>query len=62
VIQDIKKSFNSKINGSSYKNDFNVITSEILQKEYDYIIDARFVTDEIDLCCDYLVKVNLVLL
>jgi len=57
-IQEIKKNYINKISGRLYRNDFNIITSELLQKEFDYIFDIRFITDEIDFCCDYLKKVD----
>ncbi len=57
-IQQVKNTFISKINGSLYQNNFNIISVEILKKEYDYIFDARLITEEIDFSCDYLEKVE----
>jgi len=44
-IQEIKKNYINKISGRLYRNDFNIITSELLQKEFDYIFDIRFILD-----------------
>jgi len=57
-IQEIKKIFNTRITGISHANNFNVVTAEIIKKGYDYIFDARFLTDEFDFHCDYLEKVD----